>query len=748
MPKRIAWVVICLNLLVTLVGLYFTQKIQFDYDVENFFPVDDPKYTFYEKYRQEFENDNDYLLIALISRDGIFQQGFLSQVDLLTKELREIEDVVKVNSPTDLKRPVYTPMGWIEIPVLHIGDPDRYYVDSVKIYRDSTLVGSFFAKDGKSVALILQNTQFLSKEKGDTLAFNVRKAIRSHGFRNYHVAGKAKTQGIYIRSLQREFSEFLGASVLLVILFLYLTFHSFRLLILPLLVVSMAIVWMLGIVAFLGKPLDIMMVLMPTILFVVGMSDVVHIQTKYIEILSQGKSKLNALQITVKEVGWATFLTSLTTAIGFLTLHTASIVAIRHFGFYTALGVTAAFVTAFTFFPSSLLLMPPPRVTKKARYNDSWQKFLRRLYSFVLSQKKTILLFFLIITLLSIYGITRIQINTFLLEDAPKDSRIKKDFQFFDDHYGGVRPFELAFWPKRKGISVYDPAVLREISKIESYLNKQYGVNNLISPASLVKSLNQGLHAGNPIFYQLPVIEKDWDRVLKMALKMDKSKLVPQVSANKQTLGRISGRSPDIGSKPSLEKNRELENFIKNEVDTTLISHRLTGSSPLIDENNRTLANNMLQGLAIAFVVIALIAGLMFRSFRMILIALLPNVIPLVMIAGIMGFFAIPLKLSTSVIFSISFGIAVDDTIHMISKFKLELNKGKGKLYALKTTYLSTGKAVIITSLILAAGFLILIFSSFGGTFYTGLFVSLTLIFALIADMTLLPLLIILLYRP
>ena len=214
-----------------------------------------------------------------------------------------------------------------------------------------------------------------------------------------------------------------------------------------------------------------------------------------------------------------------------------------------------------------------------------------------------------------------------------------------------------------------------------------------------------------------------------------------------QKSSRFSGRMGDIGSSITTAKTTALRNFINADIDTTLVNFRVTGTSLLIDKNNAYLVKNMSTGLAIAFAVVALIAGLMFRSWRMILITLIPNVIPLLLVAGIMGALGITLKLSSSVIFTVAFGIAVDDTIHFISKLKMELAKGKSKLYAIKRTYFSTGKAIIITTLILISGFLTLLWSSFGGTYYIGLFVGLTLLFALIIDLTLLPVFILLFYK-
>ena len=179
-----------------------------------------------------------------------------------------------------------------------------------------------------------------------------------------------------------------------------------------------------------------------------------------------------------------------------------------------------------------------------------------------------------------------------------------------------------------------------------------------------------------------------------------------------------------------------------------IIDCRITGTAFLIDKNMSYLSESMVKGLALSILIVALIIGIIYRSVSIMIISLVPNVFPLIVMGGIMGFLGIELKTSTAIIFTIGFGIAVDDTIHFLGKFKYELLKGKGKLYALKRTYLTTGKAMILTTLILCAGFVLLVMSSFMGTFYLGFLLSITLFVALIADLTLLPVLLLLFYKP
>jgi predicted RND superfamily exporter protein len=764
MYKRLARFTLLIIGILSLIFLYAASQLKFDYNFENFFPTGDEDLEFFLNYREQFANDNDYLLIGIRNNSGIFQKDFLQKIDAITRQLDSLELTQQVISITNLSNPVLGPLGILQPPVLHINKAQTYEKDSLQIYHNPTIRGTLVAEDIPAISILINHQQQISKKNADLLMQQVSNILSSYHFDAIHIAGKAKAQAVYIEKMQEELVTFVGASVILVIIFLSIAYRSFWGVWVPLLVVMLTAVWITGIMSLTGKMLDVMLVLLPTIMFVVGMSDVVHILTKYIEELRNGSNKIKAIKTTMREVGLATFLTSLTTAVGFLTLLTANVQPIREFGIYTALGVFVAFMLAFTLLPAIMVLMKKPEVVYRKENKLLWVSKLRYLLIWVLRNRRSVLLLSTIVILFSVYGISKIQINTFLLEDIRDNDPLKQDFLFFDQHFGGSKPFEMAIMVKDSTYSLYDPEVLQEIDKMENYLRQDYGVDNILSPLLLSKSINKALNGGLQEYFRLPEQERDYKRIHQALLRISKSPIDLPVAARQNMpghidlgrnyleqldLGRISGKMGDIGSRLTKEKNAEMEQFIENEINTDLVDFRLTGTSMLIDKNAEFLIQNMLHGLGIAFLVVAVIAGLLFRSFRMILVTLIPNLIPLLMIAGMMGYFGIYMKLSTSIIFTIAFGIAVDDTIHFISKLKIELNKGKSFLYAVKNTYIYTGKAIIITTLILAGGFLTLILSTFGGTFYTGLLVSLTLVFAVVADLTLLPvLLILILHKP
>lgn len=328
----------------TAISIYFASQLRFDYNFDNFFPKGDPELAYFLEYREKFGNDNDYMLFGLENTAGIFEQDFLSRVDSLTRFLQRLPHIESVLSPTNVKSPVIEQFGVFEIPYLHVDEPGRYPEDSVRIYETRELVGTLFSKDGKAVSLFVQTTDNLTKEASDTLMASINRKLSELAFTEYHIAGKALAQSVFVAKMKTEMAVFMSASILLVIVVLWISFRSVWGVLVPLIVVLLSVIWSLGTMGIFNKPIDLMTVLMPTIMFVVGMSDVIHILSRYTTELSHGVEKVKALKITLREVGMATLLTSVTTAVGFLTLLTTSIVPIREFGLYTAISIGLAFV--------------------------------------------------------------------------------------------------------------------------------------------------------------------------------------------------------------------------------------------------------------------------------------------------------------------------------------------------------------------------------------------------------------------
>ena len=353
-----------------------------------------------------------------------------------------------------------------------------------------------------------------------------------------------------------------------------------------------------------------------------------------------------------------------------------------------------------------------------------------------------------LIIVLSVGLLYQVKINNYLLEDLSESDPVKRDARFFENEFSGVRPFELAV---NVQTDLNDPLTWKTLDSLENYLASEYGVGSIVSYLSVIKSVNQAMSNGKSKYYSVPRSDKKIEKILNQIdqLKNDSiNNVLSKVIDWDQKQLRIHGRIADIGAIKVRAKNEELANVYEEKGWSKVFSYRLTGTANLIDQNNEYLASKMMSSLVVAFLVVALIAGIFYKSWKMTIIALIPNILPLVMIAAVMGAFDIYLRITTSLIFTIAFGIAVDDTIHFLSRLKIELNAGRSYLYAIKRSFLSTGKAIIMTSFMLSAGFFCLVFSNFMSTFFIGVLVSLTLLFAVVVDLILLPVLLIWWYKP
>lgn len=736
--KRTAKWAIAIITILTLWSAWQLQHLQISYDFEAFFPKSDQDLTIYRNHINTFGADNDYVLLA-VETEHVIDPDFLADLSAFMLDLKTSANIDQVVGLPSIKQMIIGPMGAFEVPLYNLQDFNAAQT-ARKIMSDKQLVGSFMSEDTTTTALIITTAPKLSKSASDETLMALYQVMEKHqALGKFHIAGRVHGQHHYIDLMFWELLIFGVSSVLLLALFLFIAFRTLWGIVLPLLVVLCTVVWLLGGLSFSGQSISMLTTIMPTILFVVGVSDVIHLLEKYLEELRQGRPKKQALIHAMKEIGIATFLTSLTTSIGFLTLLTADMAPIQDFGIFTAIGVWIAYLITFTLIPAALLLLPTPHLAKNTK--GFWHQYLHRCFIWVLRHQKTIMGSTALVFIIALIGASQIQVNNYLLEDLSDDDPVKQEYVFFEEKFDGVRPFEAALVAKNAPDFELTPSLVSDLFLLEDYLLSTYGLKNVMGLHTIVGQLNQATHGGNMDYRKNPDIA-EWPSIKKLLLRAEKSnKLKPILNRNTGQM-RLTGRIIDYGGKAFREKNEALKAFWATLPSAKNYDLTITGMAYLIDKNNALLSANMLLGLLIAFSLIALIIAFLFKSFRYIVIALIPNMLPLIMVAGFMGFVGIDLKMSTSLIFTIAFGIAVDDTIHFLSRFNLELKAGKSMVYALKRTFLSTGKAIVITSIILCAGFWTLIGSSFMSTFYVGLLISLTLVFAVLSDLLIIPVLI------
>ena len=747
MSRRVSIISLVVIAVVSACCIWLAATLKFSYDFEAFFPQDDPETDFYLDFRDNFETDNDFFVVVLENDGSVFDAGFLQQVDSLNSRLQAVPNVVAAMGPTRLTRYVRDPLlGQVmSLPVLRWNEPENFAIDSTDIARSEGMLGYFFAEDFHSVAINIRHTEKLSKQGCDQLSLDIEAAVKEFGFHKTHLIGRALGQRLYVELMIQELILFISLSLILTTLFLFIAFRSAWGIIIPTLVVLISILWTLGFIRILGNDLDLMLTILPTIIFVVGMSDSVHVLTKYMQELRNGREKRDAIRYAFKSIRLATFLTALTTSIGFLTLVLSNIEPISNFGIYTSVGIMLAYGLTYTMLPAILFLATPKRLYLFATSDDFWTLKLHGALRWIIRKRRAVIVGTVVVCAASVYGIMQVEVDNKMLEDLRDEHLLKQEFFFMENHYSGCRPFEMAIVLEDVN-QINEKQFLKDMDTLQHWLTHVYGVGSLLSYNEILKNANMAMNAGSQDFYVVPADSVELRRLNKFLSRKELTEIVKLHYNPEKKVLRIAGRIGDFGRVHYEQLNDSLDGFIAQNCQSKF-GYKVTGTAHLIDLNNRYLVENMVWDLLLSMVVIGLIMGIVYQSPKMILLTIIPNMIPLVIVGGIMGAMGIPLKVSTSIVFNIAFGIAVDDTIHFLARVRTLLREGLTPIYAVKRTFLTTGKAMVVTTLILSGGFLTLILSDFLGTYYIGLLISLTLFIALIAEMLISPLVIFYFYR-
>lgn len=720
-------------------SLYCIPKLELIYDFESFFPKNNPDLDFYLDFRKNFEPDDNFLFVALVNKPNVFQQNFLQKADSLTQLFSEIENVQSVYALTNFRYPLKTPFGWNSVKALHVDDVTRYASDSARIMQDPRIAGRLISQEATSLNIVIKTQPLLSQKEGALLDKAVVEAIEKMGLNQFHIAGRTNVQTVFVKKNLEEMVFYTLASGLLVLIVLWLIYRRFAPVFIAFGTVILSLILFLGTLAILGIKLNFMAQLFPILMLIVGMSDVIHLLERYQEELHLGKDAASAMKTALKEISVALFLTSFTTAIGFLALLSSDIIPIQQFGYKAALGVLVAWLTAILFTPVILLHFSPKQIAHGKYHLPFLDVVTENIYNITKYRKGWVALVLLMVLCGSFWGISYISTDAKLKTDIPEDEKIMEDYLFFENNYGGFRSFEAALMPKGN-YKITDAEVAMAIDKLQQYLLQNHNLNFLASPVDIYKNIFCGMNGNKTAFYVLPE-ETEWTAIEKERSKLPESLWNTLINTEKN-LGRLTGKINDIGSDASGNRYLEIEKWMSNNIDTNVLEVKFTGTGLLIDNNNAYLIRSLFNGLALAFAVISFVMMLLYRNLKMVVISLIPNVIPLIIAGGIIGFSGIVLDAATSIIFTIAFGIAVDDTLHFLSRFKIEKAKGLTTDDALHATLTITGKALILTTLILFSGFMLLTFSNFSGTFRVGFLVSITLVVALLVDLFLLPVLI------
>ena len=554
------------------------------------------------------------------------------------------------------------------------------------------------------------------------------------------VSGMPYIRTINSQNIVDEIQLFVGGALLITAIIFFFFFRSFRATFITLLVVTVGVTWAFGFIGLLGYEITVLSALIPPLIIVIGVPNAVFLINKYQQEIKEHGQQAKALQRVISKIGNATLMTNITTASGFATFVFVKSQLLREFGILASINILSIFVLALLIIPILYSFMPTPKEKHLNHLERQWmENVVNWMEKMVREQRIGIYITTVIVIILGIVGLYQIKVSGSLIEDMPKSKAFYKDIKFFENQFGGIMPLEILIDTKKEE-GVMKLSTLKRMEKINETIESFPELSTPVSIVNLVKYSKQAFYKGNPKYYQLPTSQEQ-SYIFAYTKNSDgNANMLKNFVNSTGQYARITTFMKDIGTDKMDVIQERLQQVVTKEFPEDKYNVSFTGKALVFLKGTNYLISNLVFSLSLAIILIALFMAWMFRSFRMILISIIPNMLPLLITAGLMGFFGIPIKPSTILVFSIAFGISVDDTIHFLAKYRQELKANNWKIR--KSVYAAlreTGVSMFYTSIVLFFGFLVFTVSSFGGTIALGGLVSITLLFAMVSNLLLLP---------
>lgn len=723
-----------------LVSAFLLTRLKFTFDFEQFFPIGDPDYAFFKTFTADFESDDNFLLVAVERTGGVFDSAFLADFHDLSLRAADLPYVTNTLSITKLQYPLKTPFGITTVPAIHLDQPEYYATDKTRILQDQRFVHNLISEDATAINLVLKTKSQMQLEESEALMADLEALLVQYRFEQVHKLGRPYFQRDLVWMEKREITVSILVAALLSAAVLFFIYRKWSMVLIAMAGIGLALLFFLGALSALGRELNALAALYPILMCIVGVADTIHLTTKYLDELEKGHDRRTAMRITMREVGLATFITCTTTALGFASLLTNRTLPIQGFGVNAALGVVIAFFVIYGWLWAMLPRFTADQLIKPTREYAFWDTFMEWTYRFTAEKKRAIVGVSLVLLALCFWGISMIHTNYRIKNNLPRGQQITADFLYFEQKFAGFRPMEVAVMPQN-GWAADDYPVLREMDKLETHLRSYAPIKTVSSVNDLYRSLNAMRHGNRADAYRFPESEDLFEQFRPLAAKAPAAATEVLISKNRDKT-RIATRVTDVGRDSVQAMQRSIESWWAANTDSSVVRFRLTGTGLILDKNSSYIRDNMLQGLIPSVFIVALLMGLLFRDVRIVLVFLVPNVFPLFFAGALIGFAGIPLEAGIATVFSIVFGIATDDTIHFLSTFKIYRDKRMSVENALHLTLKETGKAMVLSSIILFFSFLVMLFSIHPPSLIVGLLVSVTLAGALFCDLFLAPILV------
>ena len=733
---------------------YWASRVELSFKLNSTLPVDDSTQIVFEQFKEDFGNENTVLILGLDNL-SLYQLEHFIAYQKLVQQLEahsSIEEVLSLANAPYLSR--NDSLQRFDLKPLFASTPKtQEELDSLLNYmsRMHFYKGHLFGEGGATLlTLLLRRTDFDSGRRYILIEeiFEISQHFTQQTGIQVRYGGMPYLRYVGSTEVKKDIALFLVLSLLLTLGIFWMIFRSFHAVLPAFLIVLIMTVSVFGTIACLGYKMTLLTGLIPPIVIIIGVTNCVYFINTYHQKYLLGSNAKDALLQTISQIGQISLITNFTTATGFLVLLFVKIPVLEEFGIVAGVNIMMTFVITLALFSAyfSWVKSPGARHIQHAQ-NPYLRKFLLTCYQFIHKGAGTALLVGGGLIILLSYGLIRLEAFSYIRDDLSSAETLREDLKFFENHFGGVMPLEIVVdTGKKRGF--LSPYTQQKIDELEQYLSSKPVLSSPLSINRFVKAARQAYYNGDSSFYALPH-GRDQAFVMRYVLGMkDSGSLYNSFVDSTEQKTRISLRVADIGSKHLIRLSKEIEEKIAALFPSTQpLRLHLTGTTLIFTKGNSYLIKNLLQSMLLAFVIIALTMAILFKKWYMVWTSMAINAMPLWMVASIMGWLNISLKPSTAIIFSIAFGIAVDNSIHFLAKYRQALRTNRDLTQALRETLLHTGSSMIYTAIILFAGFFIFTFSSFSGTQTLGLLTSATLALSLLTNLILLPSLLILINR-
>lgn len=724
--------------------VYQATYIQVSFNSSRLLPTTDSTQIEYDNFKKTFDQAGNTIVVG-VENYNVFAPENFQEWHQLEVDLHQISGVENVISPTtsynisrndSLQQLELVPL------ISNFQHPDLKALQNtfhgLPFYREL-----LYSKDLSTPLMLIQiEKETLYVKPIIDLVGAVKERVHKFEKENnvtVHISGLPYIRMANTRKTSYEIFMFIGLSLAITTVLLLFFLKSFKATFVSLLVVTFGVCWSLGLISTLGFSVTMLTSLVPSLIIVIGVPNCIFLINKYHTEYKAHGNQVLSVQRVIRRIGAATLITNTTTALGFAALILTDSIILQEFGIIAALNIMMVFVISIIIIPIFYSFSKPPKKRHYKHLDKRWvEGFISFLTRIVETKRKFVYITLVIFLSVALFGATKIYTTGNLTEEFHESDPLKKDLKYFEENFGGIVPLEIIVDTKKKN-GVQKLSTLKRIDKLQEELAKIPELSRSFSIVDPVKFAKQGYYRGDSSFFNLPT-NQEKNFIFSYLPKGKDASILKSLVDTAGTMARITVQIEDLGT----EDSKVLQAKIREKIDSVFDPERydviVTGASVVFLKGTSYLIRNLILSLVIAIFVIAIIMALLFRSFAMVFVSLIPNLFPLIITAGIMGYFGIPLKPSTILVFSIAFGISVDDTIHFLAKYRLELRNSNWNIHqSIVMAIKETGVSMFYTSIVLFFGFSIFVVSSFGGIVSLGILVSITLIIAMISNLVLLP---------